>query len=156
MVIIAQLVERWIVTPEAVGSKPSIHLMFIDVSYNMNLINISLEDTTSSFPIFVNLMDIIESNSKLTPVSIIDTIKNEYTLALLNSTLSTINFADIIITHFNNLQIDTVEVEIPTSFYAVSGDKTFDNYHDYALHRLDLELNRRQKTTTRLNKRSNI
>ena len=80
-------------TPEAVGSKPSIHLMFIDVSYNMNLINISLEDTTSSFPIFVNLMDIIESNSKLTPVSIIDTIKNEYTLTLLNSTLSTINSA---------------------------------------------------------------
>lgn len=139
-------------TPEAVGSKPSIHLMFIDVSYNMNLINISLEDTTSSFPIFVNLMDIIESNSKLTPVSIIDTIKNEYSLTLLNSTLSTINFADIIITHFNNLQIDTVEVEIPTSFYAVSGDKTFDNYHDYALHRLDLELNRRQKRRPDLTK----
>jgi hypothetical protein len=34
---------------------------------------------------------------------------------------------------------------LPTTFYARSGDKTFDNYHDYALHRLNLELDRRQK-----------
>jgi len=34
----------------------------------------------------------------------------------------------------------------------VSGDKTFDNYHDYALHRLDLDLTRRQKQRPDLTK----
>jgi len=43
-------------------------------------------------------------------------------------------------------------VNIPTTFFAISGDKTFDNYHEYALHRLDLELTRRQKRRPDLTK----
>ena len=37
-------------------------------------------------------------------------------------------------------------------FSAVSGDKTFDNYYDYAMHRLDLDLTRRQKQRPDLSK----
>lgn len=43
------------------------------------------------------------------------------------------------------------EVEDNT-FYAVSGDHVFDNYHDYALHRLDLDLERRHKRRPDLSK----
>lgn len=43
-------------------------------------------------------------------------------------------------------------LEEPTSFRAVSGDKVFDNFHDYALHRLDVELTRRQKRRPDLTK----
>jgi hypothetical protein len=50
------------------------------------------------------------------------------------------------------LNTEPVIVEEPTSFRAVSGDKFFDNFHDYALHRLDVELTRRQKRRPDLTK----
>lgn len=40
----------------------------------------------------------------------------------------------------------------PNAFYAVSGDHVFTNYHDYALHRLDLDLERRHKRRPDLSK----
>jgi len=40
----------------------------------------------------------------------------------------------------------------PQTFYAVSGDKVFNDYHEYALHRLDIELTRRQKLRPDLTK----
>jgi len=49
-------------------------------------------------------------------------------------------------------QNEELQVNIPNTFYAVSGDKVFDNYQDYALHRLDLELNRRHKRRPDLTK----
>jgi hypothetical protein len=43
-------------------------------------------------------------------------------------------------------------VNTPQTFYAVSGDKVFHDYHEYALHRLDVELTRRQKLRPDLSK----
>jgi hypothetical protein len=47
---------------------------------------------------------------------------------------------------------NTPEVTLPETFYAVSGDRVFDDYHEYALYRLDLELTRRQKLRPDLTK----
>lgn len=71
-----------------------------------------------------------------------------------NAQLSDFSF----LTNLENLSFNihqtllTPEVKLPDTFYAVSGDRVFDDYHEYALYRLDLELTRRQKLRPDLSK----
>tara|TARA_B100000795_G_C22790686_1_gene436774 strand:- start:1001 stop:1789 length:789 start_codon:yes stop_codon:yes gene_type:complete len=150
---IAQLVERWIVTPEVVGSKPSIHLMFLGLGSETFSFCDYLNDAQSllSLNLLNNLVDVsfYDNVRTLTPLQI---FIDKQVLTSLNNLPYVSNFSEIIIAQFNHLELNTIEVEVPTTFYAVSGDKTFDNYHDYALHRLDLELTRRQKRRPDLTK----
>jgi len=74
--------------------------------------------------------------------------------SLQNKIFSTNTISDLnYLTGFNSFfQLNNLETPEPQTFYAVSGDKVFHDYHEYALHRLDVELTRRQKLRPDLTK----